>query len=237
MRAILYARSSPRPKADRPTADGRPRVDAELSVDLQLARCREYCQTQEIEVLAAYEDVGVSGDDPDREGLWNAIAALRKGDVLLVYSLDRLARSVYLMYHLEQAIAKHKGRLVTVLQQGNGASAEDKLVRGILMLLAEYQKKITAARTKHRMLQHQASGRRMGSRCPFGWTADPGNPALMVEEPEEQRLIGVIRNMAVARHGARAISRALNEEGVQCRGGVWHHTTVRHVLRRAGETL
>lgn len=233
MKAVLYARFSPRPDA----------AESE-SCETQLEQCRKYCAENQIEVSGAFQDRALSGSEEDRPGLWTAIDMLRRKGLLIVYRLDRLARNVYLMHCIEQAVAKRGARIISVCGEGNGSTPEDKLIRDILAALAEYQRKVAAARTKASMLRHQATGRRMSYKAPFGWREDPnsplnsrGRPSRLMADPEEQRVIQCIVALHEQGRTPRAICKALDASWVECRGGKWYHKTVQKILKRAGAAL
>jgi DNA invertase Pin-like site-specific DNA recombinase len=224
VKAIIYARFSPRPNAE----------ESE-SIETQLDYCRKYCEEHSLEVGGEYSDRALSGDDEDRPGLWAAVDELRRGNVLVVYRLDRLARSVYLSEYIRRQVAQRKARIEAVQGGGNGGTPEEVFIRQVLQAEAEYSKKVTAARTKYAMLRHQAAGRRMGSRIPYGWKQDPVNPMLMLKDDEEQATIA--RIVALRKQGLtlRGIKVVLEAEGRPFRGRPgWNHTTIQKILRREG---
>ena len=138
MKAIIYARFSPRRNAEQCE-----------SIETQLDLCRDYCRKQGHEIIVEYDDRALSGSEEDRPGLWNAIEALKRDYVLVVYRLDRLARSMYLSYLIEQAVKKRGAKIVSICGEGTWQdNPEDELVRRILQALAEYERKVIAARTK-----------------------------------------------------------------------------------------
>jgi DNA invertase Pin-like site-specific DNA recombinase len=222
-KVILYARFSPRRNAEQCE-----------SIDMQFEMCRDYCRKQGYEIASEYSDHALSGSEEDRPGLWNAIEALKRGYLLIVYRLDRLARSVYLSYIIEQAVQKRNAKIVSISGEGTWQDGpEDELVRRILQALAEYERKVIAARTKAAMLRHQANGRRMSGEPPFGFAVDPDNPACLIENVTEQETIQRIVTLKQCGMPLRAICRQLQEEGAKCRnGGKWHHTTVKSIIRR-----
>ena len=223
MKAVLYARFSPRPNA----------AECE-SCEVQLAELRAYCQREGLEVRAQFRDRALSGADDRRPGLARAIDAVKRGDVLLVRSWDRLFKDARLGLMAEFDIQRRGAEVRSITEDGTGLPTELRdFMRGIFLLVAEYQRKLSKARTSMKMRQHQANGRRMSDRCPFGWTRDPKNSALLVEVAEEQQVIRQIIERRRAGDGFRQIGRHLDNTGVTCRGGLWHHTTVKAILRRA----
>ena len=221
--AVIYARYSPRRYAD----------DCE-SVEAQFDYCLDYCHKQSCPVTARLYDKALSGSDEDRPGLWQAVELLKRGDALVVYKLDRLARSVYLSDIIERAVKNKGASIVSVCGEGTwNDSDEDWLIRKILQTLAEYERRVTAARTKASMLRHQANGRRMSKEAPFGWTVDPGDGSRLVKSTAEQKTIERICAMRQSKLSLRAICRQLESEGIKCRkNDKWHHSTIRSVINR-----
>ncbi len=151
MKAVIYARFSPRRNGD--TCE---------SNDTQIELCQAYCEKQDHPVAHVFQDRALSGDNEDRPGLWDAVESLSKGDVLVVYKLDRLARSVYLSHIIERAVEKKGCKIISAVGEGTwGDTPEDQLIRNILRAIAEFERKANNARTKAAMLRHQRTGRRM----------------------------------------------------------------------------
>jgi site-specific DNA recombinase len=223
-KARLYARFSPRP--DAATSE---------SNQTQLELCRAYAERQGWRIHPDWEfqDQALSGDDADRPGLWAAVDSLKKGDVLLVYKLDRLARKAYLALYLEEIVAKKGARIVSVIGEGTwNNTPEDELLRNMIQAFNSYIKRAQAARTKAAMRRHQATGRRMSFALPYGRKPDPGDPARMVDCAEEVATLARLRELAAEGLGCCAIARQLTQEGRKCRGKEWHHETIRRILDR-----
>ncbi|OHB56119.1 MAG: hypothetical protein A2Y07_01210 [Planctomycetes bacterium GWF2_50_10] len=222
MKAVIYARFSPR----------RNHEQCE-SIETQLELCRAYCTRQGYEIIGEFDDKVLSGDEEDRPGLWNAIEALARDCVLVVYRLDRLARSVYLSYIIEEAVKKHGAKIISISGEGTWQdSPEDELVRRILQALAEYERKVIAARTKAAMLRHQAAGRRMSDKTPYGCVRDPDNHKRLVADPTEQANIHYIIELKNKGYGYCRICRQLKSDGIPCRNRKWHHGTIKRILER-----
>jgi hypothetical protein len=73
-------------------------------------------------------------------------------------------------------------------------------------------------------------GRR--DRCPYGQRPDPSDDSRMVDDAEEQEVIAEIRLLRAEGKGSKAIARALDAQGIRCRGNHWHYSTVRAILAR-----
>lgn len=118
-----------------------------------------------------YEDCA-SGRIDERPGLLAALKALRQGDVLIVWKLDRLGRS---LHHLVNTIHDLTTRGIGFkVLTGHGASIDTttpsgKLVFGIFAALAEFERELISERTKAGLASARARGRKGGA--PFKMTA------------------------------------------------------------------
>ena len=196
---VIYARFSPRRNAN----------ECE-STEAQFDFCRKWCKENNVEIVAEFADRALSGADEDRPELWAAISALERGYVLVVYRLDRLARSVYLSDIIERAVHAKKATFLSIAGEGTWSdSDEDFLVRKILQALAEYERKVISARTKAAMLRHQANGRLMGSKPPYGFMIDPENPKRIVKNPYERIIINQIKRLRSTGLSLRKIAEEL----------------------------
>ncbi len=221
--AVIYARFSPRRNAEKCESN-----------DMQIETCRGYCERQGYTVRAVFEDKALSGDIEDRDGLWDAVDALKRGSVLVVWKLDRLARDVYLSCQIERDVAKRGASIVSTTGEGTwGDTPADELTRGIVNLFAQFEKRVTAARTKAAMLRHQRKGRRMSHNVPYGWRNDPNDPARMLKHDGEQEVIARMVELDGKKYNPRRIARILASEGFLTRTGkVFHHSVIAAVLNR-----
>lgn len=205
MKAILYARFSPRPNA------------AECdSVQKQVEELREYCRKHSITIKSEYTDEALSGGDADRPGLWDAIYSINKGDLLLVRSWDRLARDNYLMEVIKKDTEKRGGKIIAISQPDTCQDTpESRLIAGILSLMAEYQRQIIKARTRAMMRKHQnVAKRRMSYHTPYGYKAD--GKALVVN-PKEMEVVNLMFDLYEKGLKENAIMLHLRENGIKSR--------------------
>lgn len=224
VRAIIYTRFSPRRNAE----------DCE-SCEVQAAQCRQFAARAGWEVVGAFEDRDASGSDADRPGLAAAVGALSRGDILLVYKRDRLARDVLIAELTRRRVAAVGARIVAVSGDIDGDANDPTVifVRQIMDAVAELERKQIAARTRDAMRQHQRNGRRMGRYAPYGWKLDPVDPSTLVPEPTERQAIDRIREMAEHGMTVAAICRVMDEDMPDAaRGGNWNRRTVGKILSR-----
>jgi len=197
-KAVIYARIS--------------RDVGQDSLMTQEQQCRSYAEKTDLEVVGVYTDVG-SGSDPNRPNLWEAIWAMEPGMVLLAARLDRISRSVYLSAHVEDRLTRAGCRIISASGEGTWAdsdSAEDTLVRQILFAMAEYERKIIAARCSAAQIAFMRTGRIRNSSPPFGYIESEDH--RMVVEPDAMATIRAIARMVRQQDKtARACQWWLNE--------------------------
>jgi site-specific DNA recombinase len=221
-RAIIYTRFSPRRNSDQSE-----------SCEIQLAICEQHAAKKGYEVAGIFHDKDVSGKDEFREVLWKAIESLEKGDVLLCFKRDRLARNLYLSEQINRAVLKNGATIEAVTGDVEGDTDEIVMIRQVLASISEYERKMMAKRTKFSMLQHQKNGKRMGRYAPYGWKIDPEDPSRLVEVDKEQEALARIKVLHAAGKNTCEIARAMNEEmGYLARGPKWVPKTIRKIISR-----
>ena len=143
------------------------KADGSQATDLQ----RDALVAAGVDPVHFYEDQA-SGKREDRPGLVSCLKALRPGDTLVVWKLDRLGRD---LRHLINTVHDLTGRGVGLkVLTGHGAAidtttAAGKLVFGIFAALAEFERELIAERTVAGLASARARGRKGGR--PFKMTA------------------------------------------------------------------
>ena len=249
MKAIIYCRYSPKPKAQ---------AERSESIEGQAALCQEYCTEKGYAIHAVFFDRGRSGGDDgisgedwakeldeERPGLWEALNAIGRGDRLVVMWQSRLARGMYLAEFIRRYVARAGGAIEVVSGSVNGEAPEQVLLRQMLQAFDEYERKVIAARTRTIMRAYQASGRRMSHKTPFGWRAGPDRVIagssgeertikMLEEDPEEQATIREIVRLRSEGHSLREICMDLEGQGRGRRGMRWYPVQINRILARAG---
>jgi site-specific DNA recombinase len=228
IKTVVYTRFSPRRNSE--TCE---------SCEFQAASCEQYAHDHNLDIVATYHDPDVSGGDEYRENLWAAIKKLPKDGVLLVYKRDRLARNVYLSECINRAVRKAGARIIAVEGDIEGDSIEIAMVRQVMAAISEYEKKVIGQRTKWAMAKHQRQGGRMSRWTPYGWKINPDNPAIMLVNDDEQKIIGRMVYMRENGHSMNQIAKLLaeNPENVNRIGMPWRPATLWKILKRVTKKL
>lgn len=136
------------------------KADGSQSLDLQ----RDALTEAGVETASIYEDE-VSGKKDSRPGLDACLKALRKGDILVVWKLDRLGRD---LKHLVNTVQDLSDRSISLrVLAGQGAQIDTttptgKLIFGIFASLAEFERELIRERTMAGLAAARARGRKGG---------------------------------------------------------------------------
>jgi DNA invertase Pin-like site-specific DNA recombinase len=120
-----------------------------------------------------------SGAKSQRPALDELIYQLRPGDIIVVYKLDRLGRSLKHLIELIDSLAKKKVGLVSLNDPVDTTSAQGRLITNIFASIAEFERELIAERTKAGLAAARARGRRGGR--PEGLSKESENKAAAAE--------------------------------------------------------
>lgn len=218
-------------------------VDDGAGLDTQRETIDRWCAARD-HAVAWFSDEGISGSNgvETRAGLAEALAAVKGGGAegIVVYKLDRLARSLILQEQILDDVRRRGGRVFSCSDTEN-AYLEDPdtdpdptrtLVRQVLGAVAEYERAMTRARMAAGRARKAAAGGYVHGAPPYGWASD-GRGSL-VPVPAEQAQVDLMRTLREGGTSYRGIVKVLDEAGVPARRGRWHPDVVRRILERVG---
>ena len=192
----------------------------ELGPVAQRAQIAAFATSQGIEIVAWYEDIGVSGaaDLAKRPGLLAAIARLKPehAGVLVVAKRDRLARDSYLAATLDRIVEKAGARIFCADGIANGTSPADGLLRLLLDGVGCFERALISQRTKDVLATKKACGERVGG-LPYGATVDATRKLVPVAS--EQATIARVRALRASGLSLRKVVAQLTADGVLSRTG------------------
>lgn len=187
------------------------------SIDAQFMACAEYISIQFGRnwklAKAFYNDSGQSGADIGREGLQSLLKDIALGlvDVVVVYRLDRLTRSVHDLQKLIQVFEAHNTTLVSVSEKIDMSSAFGKLTANILATFAGFERELIGERVKEKRSTTLQMGRWPGTASPLGYSVKRD---VLVVSPEEKALVLEIFNRYANEESVTEIFRDLNSRGL-----------------------
>ena len=211
LRCAVYTRKS--------TEEG---LDMEFnSLDAQREACESYVASQKAEgwvlVPARYDDGGFSGGTLERPALQRLMADIEAGlvDVVVVYKIDRLSRSLMDFSKLVEVFDRNDVTFVSITQSFNTTTSMGRLTLNILLSFAQFEREVIGERVRDKVAASRRKGIWMGGPVPFGYRC--ADRKLLVVE-EEAAIVRMIFERFVRLGSATMLVRELAAEGVTRRG-------------------
>jgi site-specific DNA recombinase len=165
------------------------------SLDAQHEAAEAYIRSQAHDgwtlIRTRYDDGGYSGGSTDRPALQRLLADIRdrRIDVVVVYKVDRLTRSLADFAKLVELFDAHSVSFVSVTQQFNTTTSMGRLTLNVLLSFAQFEREVTSER-----IRDGASKRRglwVGGMVPLGYVSR--DKKLFIEEEEAERVRTIFR--------------------------------------------
>jgi DNA invertase Pin-like site-specific DNA recombinase len=192
------------------------------SLDAQREACDSYVASQRAEgwllLRDRYDDGGFSGGTLDRPALRRLLADTERGgvDVVVVYKIDRLSRSLMDFAKLVEVFDAHDVTFVSVTQAFNTTTSMGRLTLNILLSFAQFEREVIGERIRDKFAASRARGMWMGGWAPLGY--DVRDRKLVVNAAEAARVRRIFEGFAEIGSGTKLI-RALRDEGVTTKRG------------------
>lgn len=212
MRAALYIRVS----TDEQAREG-------FSIDAQKRKLLAYAESQDWTVTNIFIDDGYSAKDLNRPGMQELLQKVKDEeiDVVLVFKLDRLTRSVKDLYFLLEEFSRHDVGFRSSQEQFDTTTTMGRAMLGILGIFAQWERETIAERVRLGMEQKVREGKKPGGKYPYGYDRE-GNLI-----PEEAEIIRRVRDMYMKENlSFLKIAEKLTLEGITRRGYQWTRNTV-----------
>ncbi len=212
LRCAVYTRKS--------TEEG---LDREFnSLDAQRDACEAYVASQRAEgwllVPDRYDDGGVSGGTLERPALQRLLRDIEQGlvDVVVVYKIDRLSRSLMHFARLVEVFDAHGVTFVSVTQSFNTTTSMGRLTLSILFSFAQFEREVIGERVRDKIAASKARGMWMGGSVPLGYAVR--DRKLAVDEAEAARVRRVFEGFAATGSATRLVP-MLRADGVLTKTG------------------
>jgi site-specific DNA recombinase len=142
-------------------------------------------------IRSRYDDGGYSGGSTDRPDLQKLLDDIRsrKIDVIVVYKVDRLTRSLADFAKLVELFDAHGVSFVSVTQQFNTTTSMGRLTLNVLLSFAQFEREVTSERIRDKIAASKRKGLWVGGTLPLGYEMKDGKIAIIEEEAELVRSI------------------------------------------------
>jgi site-specific DNA recombinase len=196
------------------------------SLDAQREACEAYIKSQAPEgwrlYPGHYDDGAYSGASLVRPALQALLADVqsRKVDIVVVYKVDRLTRSLADFAKLIELFEAHAVSFVSVTQSFNTSSSMGRLTLNVLLSFAQFERELIGERVRDKIAASKRKGLWVGGPVPLGYAAVDKKVAVVKTEAEVVRTIfarylalGSVRNLShdLARRGICSKPRSLSD--------------------------
>ncbi|WP_156963750.1 recombinase family protein [Muricoccus aerilatus] len=212
LRCAVYTRKS--------TDEG---LDREFNtLDAQRDACEAYVLSQRAEgwtlVADRYDDGGFSGGTLERPALQRLLRDIEQGrvDVVVVYKIDRLSRSLMDFSRLVESFEAHGVTFVSITQSFNTTTSMGRLTLNILLSFAQFEREVIGERIRDKFAASRARGMWMGGHVPLGY--EVRDRKLLVKEEEATTIRRVFTTFLDTGSGTET-ARLLQAEGLTGRSG------------------
>ncbi|QDM25918.1 recombinase family protein [Tardiphaga sp. vice304] len=207
LRCAIYTRKS--------TEHG---LDLEFnSLDAQRDSCEAYIKSQASQGWRAlaerYDDPAYSGGNLDRPALQRLLKDVDAGkvDVIVVYKIDRLTRSLADFAKLVVAFDAKSISFVAVTQQFNTTSSMGRLTLNVLLSFAQFERELSSERVRDKIAASRRKGKWTGGTVPLGYRAV--NKKLVIDKDEAETVRTIFKRYLELESFAKLVA-DLNARGI-----------------------
>src|ERR1700726_4999150 len=192
------------------------------SLDAQREACEAYIKSQAQEgwrlIPGRYDDGAFSGASLHRPALQMLLADVRarKIDIVLVYKVDRLTRSLADFAKLIELFDTHDVSFVSVTQSFNTSSSMGRLTLNVLLSFAQFEREVIGERVRDKIAASKRKGIWVGGPVPLGYAAID-KKAIVV--PAEAETVRAIFTRYLELGSVKALAEDLERRGIRTKQG------------------
>ncbi|MGE0666170.1 MAG: recombinase family protein [Sphingomonadales bacterium] len=192
------------------------------SLDAQREACEAYIASQKSEgwvlVRDRYDDGGVSGGTLERPALRRLLADIDKGlvDVVVVYKIDRLTRSLMDFSKLVEVFDRNEVSFVSVTQSFSTTTSMGRLTLNMLLSFAQFEREVSGERIRDKIAASRRKGMWMGGTTPLGYQV---HDRKLVVDTEYAPTVRTIFERFGRLGSLAALVRQLEADGLRTRRG------------------
>jgi site-specific DNA recombinase len=206
-------------------------VEDGYSLSAQKERLKAFAFSQNWEIVQYYVDEGISAKDMERPELQRMLKGVRENlfDVVLVYKLDRLTRSVIDLDKLLKEFAKYNVMFKSSTEVYDTTTATGRLFIRLVASMAQWERENLGERIRMGMQEKARGGKWATNTAPFGYDID-GSDAIKIN-PSESLVVKEIYSLYINGMGMHKLAKELNQRGIYTkRNKPWNQGTIRYIL-------
>jgi len=199
------------------------------SLDAQRDACCAYIASQKHEgwilIDRKYDDGGFSGGSLQRPALQLLLEDMAKSliDIVVVYKIDRLTRSLADFAKLTEVLDKHQVSFVAVTQQFNTSTSMGRLTLNVLLSFAQFEREVAGERIRDKIAASKKRGMWMGGHPPLGY--DVKDRKLVINEHEAET-VRHIYTLYLKLKSVQLLQDSLDQAGIRSKRHIWKSGTM-----------
>ena len=186
------------------------------SLQAQREACEAYIKSQKHEhwqlLSTEYDDGGYSGGNMERPALKRLLADVQNGliDIIVVYKIDRLTRSLMDFSKIVEVLDKHNASFVSITQHFNTTTSMGRLTLNMLLSFAQFEREVTGERIRDKISASKKKGMWMGGKPPLGYYR---KDKKIYPNEEKAELVNTIFKKYVELKSTTLLKEWLNKQG------------------------
>ena len=199
------------------------------SIKSQINSIKNYCNSDDMELVEIFRDEGISGLKSSRDGLNRMMDRINKGDVdvVMVYNLSRLGRKLVDVVKWISSLEK-KGVEFHSIKEGFGDGVVGKLILNILGSINEFEVSVLGERISDVKQYKKSKMEVYGGRICYGWNRVDDK---LIINPSEYKNLELMMDLRDSGWSYHRISKYMNDQGILSKEGCqWYGNSVRSVL-------
>ena len=217
------------------------------TLDAQREAALNYITSQKHEGWTAidtkYDDGGYTGANLERPALKNILLDIENNriDVVVVYKIDRLSRSLKDFVKIIDFFEKHNVSLISVTQAFNTKTSMGRLTLNILLSFAQFERELTVERVKDKIAAAKRKGKYLGGRPPLGYDVNREKKCLIINSEEAEKVQFIFKRYTSLKSTLQ-LSKELNikswctklwinKKGKKTGAKPWNKTNVHKILK------
>ena len=188
------------------------------SLDAQREACEAYIKSQAHEgwrlVPDHFDDGGLSGASLNRPSLQRLLDDVRDGkiDIILVYKVDRLTRSLADFAKLVELFDQHGVSFVSITQSFNTTSSMGRLTLNVLLSFAQFEREVIGERVRDKIAASKRKGLWVGGPVPLGYATEDKK---LVVVPAEAKIVRLIFALYLEADSIASLAEVLGHKGIR----------------------
>lgn len=202
-----------------------------FSISAQREKLKAFCKVQDWNEYRFYVDEGISAKDMNRPQLQLMLDHIKKGvvDVVLVYRLDRLTRSIIDLYKLLDIFDNNNCKFKSATEMYDTTTATGRMFISLVALMAQWERENLGERVRMGQIEKARQGK-YSAKAPFGFDKDK-NDKLVINEDEKQIVDDMVEKIKQG-YSIRQLADYLDNSGFPpIRGYKWHIASILTILK------